>query len=259
MTAGTGSLLALEPAQKAAFERDGYLVVRGLYSPHEIAEMRERFNRIVCAPETAHKGLRFSYEPAEELAKRPVDPNNPRGVWLIMDTPLADDYWFDQIREPRIVNIMGDLLGPDVNFFNGKARLKPPGYVNRQGWHQDWPYERHTTPDLAAAIVYLDDTGPGEGATRVVPGSHRRGEWPHDERKSIPDEAVEEPGVELVAQAGDVAFIHVMVVHRAGDNPSERSRSAIINEYKSAAAKPLEYQPLAFNELPLLRGGRRVV
>jgi phytanoyl-CoA hydroxylase len=164
--------------------------------------------------------------------------------------------WFDQIRDPRVVNVVGDLLGPDINFFNGKARIKPPGYVNTQGWHQDWPYERHTAPDLAAAIVYLDDTGPGEGATRIVPGSHRRGEWPHDERNTIPDTAVTKPEVEVTARAGDVAFIHVLVVHRAGDNPSGRNRTAIINEYKTQGTRPLKYQPLAFNELPLLRGGR---
>ena len=67
------------------------------------------------------------------------------------------------------------------------------------------------------------------------------------------------PDVELTAQAGDVAFIHVLVVHRAGDNHSTRNRTAIINEYKTKNARPLKYQPLAFNELPLLRGGRPVV
>lgn len=257
-TVTSSPLLALSREQKTAYDRDGYLVVRELYAPDEIAEMRERFCQILRNPEDAHPGVRFSYEPAEEQARRPVDSNNPHGVSLIMDTPLADDYWFDQISHPRIVNIMGDLLGPDVNFFNGKARIKPPGYINTQGWHQDWPFERHSTADLAASIVYLDDTAVGEGATRVIPGSHLRGEWPHDEHKSIPDVDVAGPEVELTARAGDVAFIHVQVVHRAGDNPSARNRSALINEYKSKAARPLKYQPLAYNELPLLRSGRLV-
>jgi ectoine hydroxylase-related dioxygenase (phytanoyl-CoA dioxygenase family) len=258
VTVSPAPLAALQPDQKAAFDRDGYLVVRGLYTPDEVAAMRERFHRLLVEPEAVHPGVRFHYESPEEMARRPLDANNPRGVWMIMDTPLAGDYWFDQIRDSRILRIVGDLLGPDVNFFNGKARIKPPGYVNTQGWHQDWPYERHTTSDLAAAILYLDDTGPGEGATRIVPGSHRRGEWPHDGRNTVPDEAVTEPDVEVTAQAGDVAFIHVMVVHRAGDNPSTRNRTAIINEYKAQAARPLQYQPLAFNELPLLRAGRPV-
>jgi hypothetical protein len=250
-------LLALDAAQTAAFARDGYLVLRALYTPDEVAGMRERFNELLRHPEAAHPGLRYTYEGPEGLVTRPVDPNNARGVSLIMDTPLAGDYWFDQIRDPRLVNVIGDLLGPDVNFFNGKARIKPPGYINPQRWHQDWPYERHTAPDLAAAILYLDDTGPGEGATWVVPGSHRQGEWPHDERNRISDAAVDGlPQVELTARAGDVAVIHVMVVHRAGDNRSAHNRTAVINEYKTAAARPLKYQPLAYNELPLLRHGQ---
>ena len=50
---------------------------------------------------------------------------------------------------------MVDLLGPNIDFHNGKVRNKPPGFVCTQSWHQDWPYERHTKPELAAAITYL--------------------------------------------------------------------------------------------------------
>ena len=85
----------------------------------------------------------------------------------MMDQTLAGDYWFDQFTEPRIVSVMVDLLGPDLDFHNGKIRNKPPGFVCTQSWHQDWPYERHTEPDLAAAITYLDPSGFEAGATEV--------------------------------------------------------------------------------------------
>ena len=123
---------------------------------------------------------------------------------------------------------MSDLLGPNIDFHNGKARIKPPGYQSHQVWHQDWPYELHSSPDLAAAIFYLDDTDVGASATEVIPGSHKRGEWPHDAHNAIAEADVEAfgaPPVPLAVRAGSAAIIHVLVVHRATANMSDRNRS----------------------------------
>jgi phytanoyl-CoA hydroxylase len=169
-----------------------------------------------------------------------------------MDTPLGGDVLFRQACDSRVVDAISDLLGPNINFHNGKARIKPPGYQSHQGWHQDWPYERHSRPDLAAAILYLDDTGPNAAATEVVPGSHKWGEMPSEDN-IIPDELVKTPGVPLYVRAGTVAIIHVLVVHRAGPNTSDRNRSCIINEYKTLEARDEWGNPCAFAELPLRR------
>ena len=58
------------------------------------------------------------------------------------------------------------------------------------------------------------------------------------------------------ADAGDVVIIHVLVVHRAGHNYTQRSRNAIINEYKTAEAVDEWNNRCAFAGLPLARGGR---
>lgn len=251
-----GELLALTLAQKRFFDENGYLVLEDLYSPDEVAVMRREMDALLRDPAAARPRVRFSYEPAEERDRHPIDPENPQRVWMIMDTPLAGDWWFDNLRDPRVVDVIVDLLGPNINFHNGKARIKPPGYRSHQGWHQDWPYERHSEPDLAAAILYLDDTGPDAASTSVVPGSHLRGEWEHDEHNLIPDERVGTPGVPLCARAGSVAFVHVLVVHRAGPNRTDRNRSAIINEYKTMETLDRWGNPCAFADLPLRRNRR---
>ena len=252
-SAPSDSLLALTPDQKRFFDENGYLVVEDLYSPEEVEAIRAAMNDLLRDPDSAPKGVHFSYESSEPDPDVPIDPNNPRRVWMIMDTPKAGDLWLQQVCDPRVVDIITDLLGPNIDFHNGKARIKPPGYRSHQGWHQDWPYERHTRPELAAALLYLDDTGPNAAATEVVPGSHLRGEWPHDEHTLIPDELVDTPGVPIIAKAGSVAFIHVLIVHRAGPNTSNRNRSCIINEYKTHEARDSWGNPCAFAELPLRR------
>jgi ectoine hydroxylase-related dioxygenase (phytanoyl-CoA dioxygenase family) len=55
---------------------------------------------------------------------------------------------------------------------------------------------------------------------------------------------------------GDVVIIHVQTVHRAGRNYTKRSRNAIINEYKTAAAIDEWNNRCAFAGLPLARGGK---
>jgi ectoine hydroxylase-related dioxygenase (phytanoyl-CoA dioxygenase family) len=258
-----GELLALTPEQKHFFDENGYLIVEGLHSPDEIAEMREEMNKLLRHPEAARPGVRFSYEPEEEREKHPIDPDNPHRVWMVFDLPLAGDFWFRQFCDERVVDIVCDLLGPNVNFHNGKARIKPPGTKAHLIWHQDWPYERHTAPDLLAALTYLDDVDENAAGTRVVPGTHKQGEWPHDEKNAIDPALVEEfvkqsgkPPVTLRAKAGTVLFIHVQVVHAASPNTTARNRSVIINEYKTMETLDRWGNKCAFAELPLRRNGK---
>lgn len=247
------SLLALTLEEKRFFDENGYLVVEDLYTQEEIRELRSAMNALLGNPDEARPGVGFSFESSPPDPDIPLSTENPRRVWMIMDTPLAGDLWFRQICDPRIVDRVADLLGPNINFHNGKARIKPPGYQSHKVWHQDWPYERHSRPELAAALLYLDDTGPDAAATEVVPGSHLQGEWPCREDNSIPDEDVKIPGVPLYAKAGTVAFIHVLVVHRAGGNETDLNRSCIINEYKTMEARDEWGNPCAYAEMPLRR------
>ena len=165
------SLVMLDPEQKQFFADNGYLLLKGFYGCEEMAEMRRQYHELVTEIETQPKNVKYSF--MDPLADYAPDAFNPRNVIGIMDQTLAGDYWFDQFTEPRIVSAMVDLLGPNLDFHNGKIRNKPPGFTCDQSWHQDWPYERHTEPDLAAAITYLDATDFEAGATEAVPGSHR--------------------------------------------------------------------------------------
>ena len=74
---------------------------------------------------------------------------------------------------------------------------------------------------------------------------------------TLPDDAIAaREGVGLTAKPGDVAIVHVLVVHRAGHNYTRRSRNAIINEYKTAEAIYQCNNPCAFAGLPLARNGK---
>lgn len=249
----TDKSLILTAAQKQAFATDGYLHLPGFYNAAEMTQMRTQFHNLVTQTDNRPKNINYSYmEPPENYA---ADEFNPKNISGMMDQTLANDYWFDQFTEPRIVSVIVDLLGPNIDFHNGKVRNKPPGFFSDQGWHQDFPYERHSHAELAAAITYLDATDFEAGATEVVPGSHLQGEWPtHENSHTIASTMVsDDASVVLKAQPGDIAIIHVLVVHRAGHNYTTQSRNAIINEYKTAETIDQWNNRCAFAGLPLAR------
>ena len=248
-------LTELTRTQKQFFDDNGYLVLHQLYTSEEIDEMRVRFHELITHTAGRPKNMSYAFmDPAEGYEK---DPFNPENIVGMSDQTLANDYWFDQFTAPRIVSAMVDLLGPNIDFHNGKVRNKPPGFICNQSWHQDWPYERHSAPDLAAAITYLDATDFEKGATEVVPGSHLKGEWPTQDGHTISEEDVPEDSWSVLSvQPGDVAIIHVLVVHRAGHNFTNIGRHAIVNEYKTAEAIDQWNNRCAFAGLPLARHGK---
>ena len=251
-------LTTLTPDQKQFFDANGYLLLEGLHSPAEVEEMRREYRELVTRTEERPQNMSYSFmEPTEGYE---ADSFNPKNVVGMMDQTLANDYWFNQFTDGRVVGAMADLLGPNIDFHNGKVRNKPPGFHSAQGWHQDWPYERHSEPDLAAAITYLDATDFEAGATEVWPGSHLLGELPTVTGHTIAEETVpQDEHVVLKVQPGDVAIIHVLVVHRAGHNYTGTSRNAIINEYKTMETVDRWNNRCAFAGLPLARGGKVIM
>ncbi|MBS14048.1 MAG: hypothetical protein CME19_20930 [Gemmatimonadetes bacterium] len=248
----------LTTEQKQFFDENGYVHLPGFYDVDEMAQMRDQFHDLISNTDGRHAALRYSFmDPVEGYE---IDPYNPKNVRGIMDQTLANDYWYNQFVEPRIVGAFIDLFGPNIDFHNGKVRNNPPGFTNDQSWHQDWPYERHSLPELAAAITYLEENGTDAGATSVIPGSHLKGEYPTvDSSHTLREDAIDESeAVTVEAQCGDVLIIHVLVVHTAGHNYTSTSRHKIINEYKTQAAVDQWGNKCAFAGLPLARHGKIV-
>jgi hypothetical protein len=245
----------LTPEQVQFFAVNGYIHLPGFYGPDEVSRMRDEFHDMVSNTEGRPGNVGYSF--SDPVPGYDVDPFNPRNCSGMMDQVLINDYWFDHFADPRIVAVMVDLLGPNIDFHNGKVRNKPPGFHCDQSWHQDFPYERHTEPNLAAALTYLDATDFEAGATEIVPGSHLQGEWETFDGTRVADSLVADGSWDVcAAEPGDVVVIHVLVVHRAGHNYTNTSRNAIINEYKTAETVDLWNNHCALAGMPLARDSR---
>lgn len=129
----------------------------------------------------------------------------------------------DACRLPVLLAAVGALVGE--RFFlsqvEGREPLPGGGY---QGLHRDFSARR--PGDTVNAIVFLDDYGPANGATRLLPGSHHPapGESGRDPR--------DETGVlQLEGKAGDILVFDADLLHAASLNRGGGRRRSLLATY----------------------------
>ncbi|MCE2460941.1 MAG: phytanoyl-CoA dioxygenase family protein [Pseudomonadales bacterium] len=91
---------------------------------------------------------------------------------LLAKTRAVDEVLMDD----RLLELVGGVLGPDFQI-SGVAAMRPAPGDHRQWMHQDdghYPIPRPHPPLIVNTLIALDPFTVANGATEVVPGSHRR-------------------------------------------------------------------------------------
>jgi non-haem Fe2+, alpha-ketoglutarate-dependent halogenase len=150
--------------------------------------------------------------------------------------------WLNElIRQPRILDAVEDVIGPDIlcwgtTFFTKEARNS--SYVS---WHQDSTYWGLEPPDIITAWVAFTDSTVANGAMRVVPGTHKLDQAPHRDTfatdnllsrgQEIMVDVDEREAVMLELNAGEMSLHHVRLIHGSDPNPSEDRRIGFAIRY----------------------------
>jgi ectoine hydroxylase-related dioxygenase (phytanoyl-CoA dioxygenase family) len=149
----------------------------------------------------------------------------PRGMdWR--HSLLDDDAKVQAVcRLPQMLAVAGELIGE--RFFlsqvEGREPLTGGGH---QPLHRDLSAQR--PGDIAMALAFFDDYGTENGATRIVPGSHR------PEPGAPPfDFTNESRSVQLSGCAGDILVFDVDLVHAGSLNSVGSRRRSILISYFS--------------------------
>ena len=122
-----------------------------------------------------------------------------------------------------------------------------------QPWHTDDGHTSLTPPhDLLGVSTFwaLDDTTVENGATEVLPGSHRwsETEFPgmlKDQDFSTEDDVTDDPGahpdaVKVTMPAGSLMIARGDLWHRGGANRSDTARCLVTPQYCAGWLRPLE-------------------
>jgi len=254
---------ALTQEQIEQFWRDGYATIGNAVTPVQLAALRRELAQWVEAsraeakpfgPPTIDGRPRFDMG-AEHTAERPAlrRVNNPSDI-----SPA----YREVMENSAIVDMVTDLIGPDVKFHHCKINVKLPASNTEVGYHQDFPYTPHTNDDIVTALLMLDDMTPENGCLTVVPGSHRGPLYSLFEKdvfvgaidaqvtaKLKPRE------LQVTGKAGSVCLMHTRLVHGSDANRSTQNRGLYICVYSAADAFPLAANPLPNpNEGKVVRG-----
>jgi len=251
----------LTPAQLADYKRDGFLVVRGLFSREETDRLIDHYMELRRQGE---KPDDFSGVDAEE-----IDPlkKYPRMIHM----HRWDDVSLQWMIDSRLNAVMTELLGEEPFAVQTMLYYKPAG-GRGQALHQDQFYLRVKPGTCMAAWMALDPCDEENGCMKVVAGSHN---LPvlcterADTKVSFTDITVpipeEMPIVSAVMGPGDVLFFNGSVIHGSYPNTSrDRFRRALIGHYITGSAEAVSgyYHPVLRMdgtevELEVSRGGGR--
>lgn len=215
------------PSLRTQWDRDGYVIVRGLFDPVEIADARADAERV----RREHAAL--------------VDTKNIRCRW--QDNVFSGDCQFDAFDpiidlspicralayDHRLFDLLADLYGGRACLFKDKLIFKLPG-AKGYGLHQDWIAWERFPRSFLSVLVPLDPADEGNGCTLVYPGYHHRGPLtPADgSYRELPADTVDDTkAVPLVLELGDVAVFGGFTPHRSNANLSDRPRRQLYFSY----------------------------
>jgi hypothetical protein len=141
-------------------------------------------------------------------------------------------------ENPRVVRVLEAKLLRGFLLSNLQSIRLHPGEKS-QAWHTDdafYPVPRPHDTLAVSTIWALEDFTDTNGATELIPGSHRWGSDHPDDRPHVAKKAV--------MPAGSVVIFDGALWHRGGSNASSTTRLAVSPQYCQPWLRPQESQLL---------------
>jgi non-haem Fe2+, alpha-ketoglutarate-dependent halogenase len=201
----------LSQAQIEAFRRDGFLAP------------------IAALPEAEARALRAELE-AFERTRPPglVTARDRRKLHVRLPWVRV------LVEDARILDVMEQLLGPDILVFTSTFFIKDPNTDAITAWHQDATYFGLAPYGHVTAWVALSEASVEAGCMEFIPGSHKRGQLRHGP-DAVPGsinagaQSITVPiDTKITAFAplktGQMSLHHTLVVHDSAPNRSADRR-----------------------------------
>lgn len=248
MSTPTQSIPGVTPEQREFYRTEGYLIVRGLWSPEEIAELKQVVDGLAESGRPIPGYWEPQLRPDGSLDPDPLK-RYPRMLHLHRHQPIGKRMMLD----PRIGAVARALLGDEPIACQSMVYFKPPG-SRGQALHQDNFYLMVKPGTCLAAWTAIDPSYPENGGLWVVPGTHDLAlQCPGqaDGARSFVNNYVPPPdgkrAIPAQLQPGDVLFFNGSVIHGSEPNthPTLWRRSFICHYMPAAAEEIVEwYFPL---------------
>ena len=204
----------LSPAQIDQFNRLGYVQPFDVYPPDEIARIRTYVDRLMA-----------------DLG--------PEGAYGINCYQARLSGLWDIATDPRILDFVEDLVGPDILCWASAILSKEPHDPKAVPWHQDAAFWRLAPARTVTVWLAMDDAGAENSAMRFIPGTHDKGAMKLKETSAgsnvfhIETAGADDLGAPFVnaLRAGQMSMHADMLVHGSLPNNSDRRRCGLTLRY----------------------------
>ncbi|GAA2033556.1 hypothetical protein GCM10009839_37480 [Catenulispora yoronensis] len=163
-----------------------------------------------------------------------------------MDVPhFTDPELFEWLLDPGVLDVVEQLVGPDIALFSAHFFCKPPGDGKSVPWHDDAYFWRETISPAERAITVwlaLDPVSEENGCLRVLPGSHLPGARTYRSvgdpdsvfAEELDPACVDEADAVPIELAPNECSIHAStLIHGSRANVSSRRRCGFTMRYIS--------------------------
>lgn len=217
----------LTDRQVADFDRQGFLVVRGMFDGDEMRELTAWTDEVQSWPEMPGRHMMYFEESMTEQGRRVLN--------RLENFAPYHDGMAQTINGPKLLDSVSDLFGENAVLFKDKINFKMPGGGGFEA-HQDAQAGWDTYAGLfVTAMVTVD-------RTTIENGCLELGHWPH-RRELIGDlwtpltpEQLEEVSFQPVpTEPGDVMFFDSYAPHRSSPNLTGASRRVLYVTYNRAS------------------------
>ena len=209
----------LDADEIVAYQRDGFVVPRYRLSADELAVLQRLTTKLIA--DNPHL--------QDTPMTCPHVPNS--GVQELKSTPE----WLDVSTNPRIVDMMEQLLGPDVILWGSNLFHKRPIAGPATPWHRDGAHWVMRPLVTASAWIAVTDAMLDNGCLRFIPGSHAAKELGEHYDSTEPGllfpgsirehEFDENDAVDIEVEAGQMILFDAHTIHGARANHENRERT----------------------------------
>ena len=230
----TVTTTSLTDDQLSQYDRDGLLILKGLFDAEEIDLLRRSAKEDKNLDDHS-----FGRDDGEGGTVRLSLWNHPgQGIYGAF------------ARCNRLVSVAEQLLHDEPYHYHSKMVMKDAQVGGAWAWHQDYGYWYSNgvlTPNLVSAFIAVDPATPRKtGACKLIRGSHHCGRVHHQltgQQAGADPERVEQilkrfDLVYVVMDPGDVVLFHSNLLHRSDQNKSDHPRWSMICCYNSRSNDP---------------------
>jgi hypothetical protein len=209
---GTAAM-TLSSNEVEQFRRDGYV------SPIPVLDLAEA------------NDLRGQLQAVEAKQGGKLEPTQRNKSFLLFK-------WLDDlIRDPRVLDPVEQLIGPDILCWNTIFWIKEAGAESFISWHQDTRYWGLSSDQVVTAWLALSPASIESGCMRVMPGTHVGDVLPHEDRyheanmltrgQEITAGVNDDTAVFMPLDVGQMSIHNYRLAHASGPNNSDDRRIGV--------------------------------